>query len=406
MKSSEEKESNYVDGDSLMRVLSIPLPHIQAPHAEQNFNFNLLDGYISIDEGGFRPCDSSSYGNTGLYNILLWIKHHSTILKGPNRLIDYDFVCKNGTLRRILDLLHEDPKQKDLCIAATEFLGTIYLYTMTTDKIRDKDRKRSEKANMRTWAGFRFEKHISKLVYGHGNESEDHQSHGDHHLVLSSQFGVKGRAYTLLYSAEMDCVADEGKMQNPEPGDFFEIKTIQATKQKETGDSRGNRTGSHWTMQATSIPCTSDEWTKKIMFRWWSQAYCSGVPAVVVGHREEKDFHVRKRVPAVVVGHREEPDFRVRKTEIVETDQMSGMCKDYWNSENALWFLHRFLQFVRETVVEKNPNVMYEFSWGEPDPKYVYSKKTTPRPDRRVLPDWYIDLLNSLARETYSSGQV
>ena len=339
----EEEESNYIDNDCLMRVLSVPLLQVQADGKHQNFDFDLLDEYQSMADGGWRPCDSSAYKNTGLFDILIWIQRHRETVSSRTRPVDYDFVGKNGCLSRIMDAVHE--WENGWCIAATKFRGSIYLFKTVTEERRRQDAGRSEYVNKTSFGGFRFEKHISELADRHGDE--DNQSHGEHYIVLSAEFGPVEHAYKLLYASEMDCVTSRDKVQTPEPHDFLEIKTVASAEQQHLWDKRLNR-----------------------MFRWWTQTYLSGVSAVVVGNRD-KDFHVRE-------------------IEVIRTEDMPLKCQYNWSSRESLLFLHRFLQFVWETVVEDDPGVMYEFSFTPPDTG-IFVTKTKPQPEWNVLPDWYIN---------------
>ena len=335
-----DTESSYMDNDSNMRVLSVSLPSNQIPAALQHFRFNLLDGYTSAMDGGWKPCAASSRNNSGLGTILFWIQQNGELLSSSERPIDYDFVAKNGALYRIMNTVHE--QQSGWCIAASKFKGTIYLFRMTTEQMCKDDEDRSEFANQASYGGFRFEKHISKLALVPGSGQEDNQSHGEHYLVTSAVLG----SHKLLYASEMDCLKSKDVIENPEPHDFLEIKTgtsAQSPRQKDTRLSR--------------------------MFRWWSQATLSGAAAVVVGNREK--------------------DFYVRSIEVIKTADMPQMCRHHWSSKASLVFFDRFLQFVQETVVEDDPEVMYEFNWKPTDARVSVMKRQA-KPDRRVLPDWYI----------------
>ena len=341
------RNGEYEDNDSLMRVLSVPVQDLQVPFQQQRFNFNLLEGYTP----GWQPPIVGAEQRQGLHSILLWIQQHRQSLANHERPIDADFVCKGGTLSKIMDTVHEwdfmqrtGQPNKGWRIGASKFRGTIYLHAlMTTERLQHNEEQNQNKYMRQTsYGGYRFESYISERVQP--NEAGE----GGHQIVTTAQL----ETFKLLYASEVDCLVSRDRLPNPDPKDFLEIKT---------------RTRA-WT------PKLENE-RLGVMFRLWSQTYVRGVPAVVVGNRE-KDFHVRK-------------------IEMINTADMPILCSEYWSSSDSLSLLRRFLQFVRDTVVVDNPEILYEFSWTPPDEYIRSSEARNVQADRRVLPEWYINFINN-----------
>lgn len=243
-------------------------------------------------------------------------------------------------------------KNEGWCIVATKFKGSIYLYEYLTESRRQWEMNRDQKSNMFSYGGIRFEKCITQAIHGDGGDGNEKTRfivyhHTEYSCVVSTSVG----AHVLLYSAEVDCVERKEQAENPNLSDFIEIKTSAASNPNHP------------------MPLKVSPFK---MLRWWTQSSLMGTEKIVCGFRDD--------------------DMIVREIDFMKVEHLTHMPgKKFWSPNVCHRMLGEFLDFVKDTVTEDDPDVMYEFVW-KPGQDVTWIK-TVPTEDQFVIPKWYIDAI-------------
>ena len=298
----------YREPPTGLRVLNLP------PN-NRHLNFDLLDGYVPVAHGG----QLSGYGNqiqdrTGL---MRWMARHYRLIRknSPEKLFDFDFVTSRGTLQCIMTQICAKNKGKE-SIAATMYKGNIYL------KVLPLAERESESSNKHGYAGLRFEEFVTRPAEGAVSQAcrpgLNYSDADKYYHVLMSKFG----GYSVLYSAETDCVGADPRGRQPMLQDFIEIKTSMPIREARSQDLTRN-------------------FKEVKSLKWWSQCVISGVREILVGYKNFRDF-------------------RVTDLEFVQVQDLP--CAAYgWDPCKSFQFVSYFLNCVKQTVIEDDPNVVYLF---------------------------------------------
>lgn len=323
---------------------------LSLPKDLNNTNYDLTEGYQSLKEGGQIICSHTPDTEPGLKELLEWILQNESLFQLKSSYetqskLNTHFITYRGVLTKIMTLPYED--RGDLLICATKYKETIYMCLFSSEKQMQEERNRSDRVNQMSYGGFRFEKYITKPV-----EQLDVQSTAkspaektEYCLVVRTRLG----SHSLVYGAEMDCVIDSNKVDNPQPRDFAEIKTANAINNERQLENR----------------------RKNQMIRWWAQCYLIGVRQVICGNRDNS-LHVRS-IDSYVV------------------HDIPKECQQYWNAAICIDFLDKFLSFMKQSMVHDDPNIVYEFYWSSNERKVTCNLT---RGKRNILYDWYTSKLS------------
>lgn len=227
----------------------------------------------------------------------------------------------------------------DWCFGVTKFRGTIYFYEFPSEQRLKEDASRDEHSNKMTYGGFRFEEYITEPI---GNTSSHNEGEdGKREFVVVAKTKVGG--YNLVFYAEMDSVRNKRAAKKPSMTDFVEIKTTR------------------------SVDKFRRNFHRYKLLKWWAQSYLGGTQEVVFGYRDD--------------------DLVVREITSLTTVEMEKAGENFWTPGPCTGFLKRFLDFVKETVKEDDPHVMYEFTCKNNSVTWI---KSVPTADRFVIPNEYI----------------
>ena len=328
---------SYDEGESELRVLEIP-------KNPKHIRFDLNDGYVRLAEGGEVLC-ANLKEEPALKELSTWIlkNKHTFQLKSnveTKCLLNTDFVTYRGVFTRIMTTPYEN--REDWLICATKFKGTIYMCLFMSEKKREDEMTRGDTLNLMCHGGLRFEEYISTPLDPTLPPKTDFGRHNEYNCVVRSRLG----SHSLVYGAEMDCLAKRPHHpHDTQPQDFVEVKTTRTIHNRR-----------HW-----------DNLCRFKMVKWWAQCYLVGIPTIVCGYKDN--------------------DMVVRDVQTLQVQEIPKTCKGFWKTDVCLYFLDTFLSFVKETVVDDDPTVTYEFYW-QPG-----SNVTVRKTDRRVLEDWFINSL-------------
>lgn len=273
-----------------------------------SFDFDLLDGYTG-------DCFQESFQiwNT-IGNIVTWmVKYHALISSNESgdKPFDVDFVCQNGVLKKILDFSF-DRKAEKYEFAVSKYKGILFIKRISKEEDEYVHRNRKESS----YAGCKFEKIISEKL----NPEDESQKY---YNVMKAKFGD----HVLLYSCEVDCIKERLE-RDPELGDFVEIKTAAAIRDKYTGSF-------------------TDDFKKIISRRWWTQCTMAGITQITVGIKDQS--------PGGGYIH-------CKKVENVSVSNLKRNAID-WSSKQAFQMLNKFLKKIKEIVTtQDNPDIIYLFS--------------------------------------------
>jgi hypothetical protein len=131
--------------------------------------------------------------------------------------------------------------------------------------------------------------------------------------------------HNLFYGARVKCVKDNGHQADPELADFVDIRTIRFPDDRR------------------SIPAFQ-------LIKWWADNSLMGTDVVYCGYRSRGLF-VKK----------------IEQMKVSDMENMSGIRNKKWTKAECQRFLGRFLDFVRDTVTDDDPDMMIVFTWKPGD---------------------------------------
>jgi RAT1-interacting protein len=323
---------------------------LNLPNQLYGINVDLTDGYKPLSEFGSVMISQANHEDGINRNFLKWITRHPESYNNEadtmNDASEVNFVSSRSVFARVM--LSPTEKYDGWCMAATKFKGTIYLTDfIASEKMRQwwGNVEKDDYKNRVSYAGLKFENYIT-------HPQADGEAHGirfdaehsnDTYFVVKSKIG----AHYLMYSGSVKAARDRDCLQDLQLSDVVDIKT------------------------AASRP-EYFRWQHKLPFhkllRWWTSNTLMGTREVYVGYRT--DDLVVKEIAAL-------------KVDTLDVRGNAGECYR---------FLERFLELVKQIIVNDDPDVMYEFKWkpGQ-DVKDITCIKTVPTEERFVIPQWFIE---------------
>lgn len=329
--------------DSSPKALTV----LKLPKDLKNVNFDLTEGYVSLNEGGAIICSHTPETETGLSELLRWILLNKSLfqlksgIKSPS-ILHTDFITYRGVLTKIMTMPYEN--RGDVLICASKFKDTIYMCLFASDAAKLEEQNRDDRNNKMSYGGFRFEKYITQPCEETTSQTESTEEKYEYCLVVRTRLG----SHSLVYGAEMDCLMDARKSADPQPRDFAEIKTANQINNARQLDNR----------------------RKFQMIRWWAQCYLIGIRNLICGNRDNS--------------------LTVTSIDRYITHDLPETCKQHWNPAVCLNFLDQFLSFMKRTILHDDPTIVYEFYWSC-NSRAVTCEMTKGK--RIILHDWYTSQL-------------
>lgn len=303
-------------------------------------NFNLRDGY----RDRFRKRDDNV--KEKLDHILRWILANRSKLNSKSTkscALDVDFVTWRGHLTKLLTTPYE--AREGWLLAVTRFRGTLYISEVETEAARRERENRTERHEEMMYWGYKFEQYTC---------ADDVLSSPDPGGIVNTNEAfctvVQTRLadHRLLFSGEVDCRDKDPNAPGP-PACYIELRTS----------------------AEICSPKQRSNFHRFKLLKWWAQSFLPGVPRVVAGFRDHE---------GVVVD-----------VETFPISKISHLIKNEhncWKPTVCMNFCCDFLSFVKRTVTEDNPGVVYLFCY-EPHSDVAYSLHRDSQ--YSFLPHWYVE---------------
>lgn len=314
--------------------------------------FNLRDGYhdrfVKRDDGIKEKLD----------HLLRWIvaNRQKLLSKDLTRcLLGVDFVTWRGHLTKLLTTPYET--QEGWMLAVSKFAGTLYVSEVETEYARNNRENRTARHEEMMYWGYKFEQYTcAEEVDG----SPDPGGVVNTNEAFCTVVQTRLAEHRLLFSGEVDC-REAGDQVPPPPSCYVEMKT---SAEIHTPKQRSN-------------------FHRYKLLKWWAQSFLPGVPKIVAGFRDN--------------------DGQVVHVETFKTSQISQLIKheyNCWKPTVCMNFCSDFLSFVRKTVNEDDPRVVYLFSW---DPHRDVTFTVHRDSQYTFLPDWFVRDVTVLQSKTPDS---
>uniref|UniRef100_A0A3P8SWZ4 Decapping nuclease n=1 Tax=Amphiprion percula TaxID=161767 RepID=A0A3P8SWZ4_AMPPE len=309
---------------------------------ERNPNFDLRDGY----KDRFIKRDDSV--KEKLDHILRWVvanrsKLNSRTTSASSCALDVDFVTWRGHLTKLLTTPYET--REGWMLAATKFRGTIYISEVETEAARRERENRTERHEEMMYWGYKFEQYTcADNVHGAPDPGGVVNTNEAFCTVVQTRLAD----HRLLFSGEVDCRDKDPGAPAP-PACYVELKTS----------------------AEICTPKQRSNFHRFKLLKWWAQSFLPGVPRVVAGFRDHE---------GVVVS--------VETFHISKISQLIKNEYNCWRPTVCMNFCCDFLTFVKRTVTEDSPSMVYLFSW-EPHRDVTFSVHRDSQ--FSFLPRWYVE---------------
>ncbi|XP_074648874.1 decapping and exoribonuclease protein-like [Tubulanus polymorphus] len=301
------------------------------PPENQDFQFDLKLGFDSfIDAFSKLKVDCVHAGNCE--NNLIWLIKH-------NRNLKADFICLGGGI--LHKIVCSPYASDDWALGVSKFNGTLYVCEFATDK-KVNSGVTFQRSDEYTYWGHKFEHYVTRKITDERpenrltpiNNTECYRS------VMQADINKK---HSLIFNAEIDCF---GRARADRPHDeYIELKT-------------------HHKLRHIH---------RLKLLRWWAQSFLNGTKTIVCGFRDD--------------------DGIVDRIQSYEVDNLPKMEAPGppWRTDVCMNFYSEFLSFVKKTVIEDDPKVVYMFRF-DPDERRRVVVEKKPRGSPNVfMPDWYIE---------------
>lgn len=324
---------------SQMKYLVLPLEYYNL-HMDLNVNFDLD---VQLDFKRLEKMHQTLYW-------LLYTNENSSNMQFSKTNVD--FITVRGTLKLLSCTSYlKGSYHSEWEICASKFEGVIYFSAIDSDAdIEENKNITKRQALLRAW-GFKFEQYITAdTIDGKCNIESKTSQLKEYIIVLKNVI----ENYGLLYTAEIDA-AIAHKYPGPGSGNtacYTELKTSRLIT---------NETQKYYFHRYKSVT-------------WWAQSFFTGIPEIVCGLRDD--------------------DGIVKKLEFMSVCKLPEKSWGMWSPEACLNFCVKFLNFLKKTVMEDDPNVVYKFSYKGEETIYC-SKMVNPDPRYRVIPEWFVKNKNS-----------
>lgn len=207
------------------------------------------------------------------------------------------------------------------------FKGTYFMFDVDPNEEKD-----GEINNKRSFAGLRFEDHISRGMNNEeGGPSMGEQNNYADSIKYYNVVGFNFHNFKMLVSGEMDCVipgSAAAKGEKPKPDDFIELKTS-APLEDRYDPSR----------MSPVFRCGK-------VSSWYCQCILMGVKHVVVGIRDEEE---------------ECKQITVKRTHAFTLEELRQSSNGYWSKNRCFDDLKKFLCVVKEKVIVDDPEMINVF---------------------------------------------
>lgn len=308
----------------------------------RNPNFDLRDGY----KDRFIKRDDSV--KERLDHMLRWVvanrsKLNSRTTSASSCALDVDFVTWRGHLTKLLTTPYET--REGWMLAATKFRGTIYISEVETEAARRERENRTERHEEMMYWGYKFEQYTcADNVHGAPDPGGVVNTNEAFCTVVQTRLAD----HRLLFSGEVDCRDKDPGAPAP-PACYVELKTS----------------------AEICTPKQRSNFHRFKLLKWWAQSFLPGVPRVVAGFRDHE---------GVVVS--------VETFHISKISQLIKNEYNCWRPTVCMNFCCDFLTFVKRTVTEDSPSVVYLFSW-EPRRDVTFSVHRDSQ--FSFLPRWFVE---------------
>lgn len=323
--------------------------HLHLPGEDEPIFLDLSRDYNKFSHINWCACP-----NVKLDEMLDWVLKNKEKLQATNdqckKAIGVDFVTYRGVLTKLL----VTPFVRDnWLIGVTKFKGSYYLCPFY-DQSESQDYKGTAN-NMFSFGGYRFEHYITRDRAQTSSPYPQTEPFCEDRLEYSAviktslkSYNPEKQKFSLLYAAEVDCL-DVNKSSDELMSSFVEIKTT--------------REMNHVNQQRN--------FAKFKLIKWWAQSYLVGINHIICGYKNE--------------------DHLVTQIERMNVDEIPVKCSQHWNRKQCFNFLSQFLQHVRSTIVDDDPNKVYLFSREPFQPIRCYDLEQSGH--FQILPEWYVNSL-------------
>ncbi|XP_077498615.1 decapping and exoribonuclease protein-like [Amblyomma americanum] len=340
-------EREYIDGTANLKYL-----WKREPEGDPGWNLNL--GYneaIRRDRSVHEKMD----------NLLHWIvrnkhkfpqnpaaKPSSEVPSAEPPSLFTDFICNRGALRRLAFTCYK--VQKPWLLAACRFRGSIYLCAYETEQEREErlSQMADTRGNRIRFWGCKFQQlMVSEEPSGAPNAEAPVKECEAFCSVLRRQLNT----HSLVFAAEVAAI-DPGKPR--QEGSMDAYVELKCSRQCLTNDEK-----------AYFRRCTK--------LRWWLQAYLAGIPRVVCGFRNDDGCVISlKFLDVRGIANKAE-------------------CQGHWYGSWCMNTCDQLLSFIKESVKEDDPRVIYLFNNERKHLERRVLCKRAANPEAfNMLPDWYL----------------
>ncbi|XP_035227732.1 decapping and exoribonuclease protein-like [Stegodyphus dumicola] len=292
--------------------------------------------YLDLNAGYGQAITSQYDTAERMDQILQWIQRQRPCF-------NVDFITLRGTLTHILCTPYMGING-DWSICATKFKGIIYFREVDTESkiIRDLYLTEREK-QMSAW-GYKFEQYmVSAIPNGVPNVSSTTHQVEEFSVVVNNRIG----RHSLLFTAEIDCVDSNFSTYGDTTKKYIELKTS----------------------KIMTLPYHYTTFQRFKSLQWWAQSHVAGVEKIVCGMRDDNGI--------------------VHSIAEYETSKLPLIGQGFWDPNVCHNFCNDFLEFLKETVTEDNPRVVYKLDYRGGD-FVTCAKLMNPELRFRIIPEWFM----------------
>ncbi|XP_065193197.1 decapping and exoribonuclease protein-like [Sycon ciliatum] len=307
--SMDDKRAIFMDRREARRCVEVP------------------DGGLSslawdLNEGSadFQWRDEDNIKAEGIKPLLEWIMANNTVLK---EFPDTTFVLKRGVMKDVLTTPYELEARypKEWRVKVCRFRNVIYLCKDVQFPKWDSFSSLSPRDQQTTHWGFRFESYCTAPITPEAELNSRPNDTAGFHTVVYTQLAE----HCFILAGEVDGELDRPGQSPPSNSNYVEMK-IQRELAK---------------------PQHRETFHRRKLLNAWAQCYCSGVPNLLIGFRDD--------------------DGIVHSVKSYKTADLPRMCRDYWSDSGCLNFAKDLFDWLWECIEETDPlQVQYEVTFQPP----------------------------------------
>lgn len=337
------------------------LRYYNPPTSPSNVHFNLREGYKSYIE-------KNDDVKEGLTHLLMWIAKHRDVFKLKVRdetsssssfRFNTDFITWRGHLTKLLITPYQ--LREPWKFAATLYNGTIFISEIETEKAREERMNRNDRQREMCYWGYKFEDYVTKSIIatttspGSVTKKSDEENVVNSNAAYCSVFRTrlhnrKEKSFSIFAGAEVDCCVQNTHNLAP-PRNYVELKTTRLRDNMKQSRS----------------------FLRYKLMKFWAQSFLSGLPKIVVGHRDDGGVvRYLKEYETSSIPHTEE-----------------NGCHVEWDEKLCLNFLCELLSWLKTVVVRDGPDVVYVMNFDEPFQSVT--AQLVEDGSQRFLPPWFTD---------------